>query len=193
MYPKSRWFVFCGAVLVFCSMAIMLILQISTNNAQKRMDDMVAQIERVLPSESIGVTDNFSSMQMPSFELDGKNIIAVLQIPDLNVKLPIGSSWNKRKLTSFPQRFSGTVYDGSLVIGGCDREGQFDCLKKMDVGNTVTVTDMTGAKFSYTVDYIERKKSAKAEILNDGEYDLSLFVRESYSTDYIIVRCKQSF
>ena len=48
---------------------------------------------------------------------------------------------------------------------------------------------MTGAKFSYTVSKIERKRSAEKEVLSDPSSDLTLFVRDSGNMEYIVVRC----
>lgn len=189
MRSKSKWFLLMGALLILCSLGLMLFTMNATKNAQKNATDMLARLEEILPPRSIGAKDNYSSMQMPVLELDGEELIGIIEIPEWNVSLPIDSTWNTKELYSLPQRFSGTVYDDSLVIGGMDQAGQFDCLKKMDIGNIVIVTDMTGAQFSYTVERIERKKSAAAEVLEDEQSNLTLFIRDASSMDYILVRC----
>lgn len=189
MRSKSKWIILLGVLLLACSLGILLYTQFSAQKAQKTSADIVARLEEILPPKSVGVVDDYSSMQMPVLELDGAELIGVVEIPEWNVVLPVGSTWDTRTIYSFPQRFSGTVYDSSLIVGGMDQAGQFDCLKKMDVGNTVIVTDMTGAQFSYTVERIERKKSAEAEVLEDAQSNLTLFVRDEYSMEYIIVRC----
>lgn len=186
---KNKWLVLLGSVLIFCGLGLMLFSQIRTCIAKDSTAELLIRLEEILPSKTVGVIDSYSSMEMPTLEFEGKNIVAVLNFPELGRSLPIESTWNKNRLTSLPQRFSGSVYDSSLIIGGSDQQGQFDCLKKLDIGYTVTVTDMTGAEYTYTVIRIERKKSADAEILTDEASDLTLFVREAYSTEYITVRC----
>ena len=189
MRSKSKWVIICGILLLVCSFALMLFSLISADNAQKESEKIVARLKEVLPPKTVGVTDSYSSMQMPALKINGENIIGLLEITALDVALPIGSSWDKKTLNGFPQRFSGTVYDNSLIVGGYDSEGQFDCLKKLDIDSVITVTDMTGAQFKYTVERIERKSSAEADILNGESSSLTLFVRDTYSLDYIIVRC----
>lgn len=192
MRPRSKWLIRGGAALVTCSLVLVLVGQIVENRAQKQAAAMAAHLKEILPSATVGVQDTYSSMQMPSLEIDSKNIIGLLEIPAWEVSLPIGSSWDRRLLTTFPQRFSGTVYDGSLIVGGRDGAGQLDCLKKLDIGDVITVTDMTGARFTYAVDRVERKSSAAAEVLQDDTSDLTLFARGEYSLEYVVVRCKQS-
>ncbi len=191
MRNKSKWVILPGVVLVLCSLGFMMFLHISTITAQRQTAETVEYIKKVLPSKTIGSVDSYSSMQMPSLEFNDRNIIGLLEISATDTTLPIDGMWNTKNLISIPQRFSGTVYDNSLVVGGYDRKEQFDCLKKIDIGNTVTVTDMTGSQFSYKVESIERKKNATKEVLQDSSSDLTLFVRDSDSSDYIIVRCLQ--
>ncbi len=191
MSKRSKWLILGGCLLLLCSLGLFIYEQVAAGIARKTTADMVARLEEILPPESMGVMDTYSSMQMPSIEMDGVNIIGILKIPAQDVALPVGAVWDTKTRTSFPRRFSGTVYDGSLIVGGYDQKGQFDCLKKMDVGDIVTVTDMTGAEFTYTVQRIERKKSVQAEVLADGTSILSLFVRDEYAMEYIVVRCVQ--
>ena len=186
---KNKWLVLLGSVLIFCGLGLMLFSQIRAGIAKDSTAELLIRLEEILPSKTVGVIDSYSSMEMPTLELEGKNIVAVLNFPELGRSLPLESTWNKNRLTSLPQRFSGSVYDSSLIVGGSDQKGQFDCLKKLDIGYTVTVTDMTGAEYSYTVSRIERKKSADSKVLANKESSLTLFAREAYSTEYVIVRC----
>lgn len=189
MSRKSKWLILCGLLLLLCGLGLFLYEQISANLARKATEDMVARLNEIIPPRSAGVMDTYSSMQMPSMEVDGVDVVGLLEIPAQDVILPIGAIWDTQTRTSFPSRFSGTVYDGSLIVGGYDQKGQFDCLKKMDVGESVTVTDMTGGVFSYTVARIDRKESVEADVLMEEGSDLTLFARNAYSTEYIVVRC----
>lgn len=115
-------------------------------------------------------------------------IFGMVEIPEFGVKLPLYSTWDTGKLTSFPCRFYGSAYVGSLIIGGNDQSGQFDCLQKMDLGTAVKIVDMQGAEFSYSATRIDRSKSADLDILWDAEYDLTMFARYANSKEYVIVR-----
>ena len=68
-----------------------------------------------------------------------------------------------------------------------------DVLSVLELGDEILVTDLTGAVYTYCVERIDRSKSAEAEKLYDPEHDLTLFVRDTYGLDYIIVRCKNKW
>lgn len=190
MQIKSKLMILLGIILVFCSVGLMFFSNMSTYKAQQETAEIVAHIQKILPTETIGSEDDNSSSEMPSLEFNKRSIVGLLEIPTTNTVLPVDGVWNEKTLKTIPQRFSGTVYDGSLVVGGYDRKDQFDCLEKLDIGNNITVTDMMGSVFSYKVELIERKKSAKKEDLQQSSYNLTLFTYDINSKNYIIVRCK---
>ena len=92
-------------------------------------------------------------------------------------------------LCTYPCRFHGSVYDGTLVIGGYDQVGQFDFFDRINPGAHIYVTDMTGTEFEYHVVRIDRAKEINAEKLMNQNAGLTLFVRNRYSMEYLIVRC----
>ncbi|MBR6676754.1 MAG: hypothetical protein IKL24_05430 [Clostridia bacterium] len=190
MSAKSKWSIIIGSLLLAVSLSLIISSLVMAHNVKNVTYDTLLKIERILPERSGGAKDSYSSMQMPSLEINGRNVVAVLRIPELDVTLPVASSFDKKAGSSYPQRVSGSVYDGSLVVTGADLKGQLDCLKRLDLGNKLTVTDMTGAEFTYEVTEIERHKST-SDIGADEITDLTLFVKDSSSQKYVVVSCIQ--
>lgn len=178
-----------GCLLIAGSLALFLTMQVGTAQAQRCNAQVVQRIGGILPPLQPGIRDAYIDMTMPVLELDGTDYAALLDIPALGLTLPVADVWDKGAVRQQPCRFSGTVYDGSLIIGGSDRAGQFSCFDRMQPGNEVSVTDMTGTVFSYVVDRIDRASSASAAVLTAGESDLTLFVRDAYGLEYILLRC----
>ena len=114
-----------------------------------------------------------------------------MEIPAFDICLPVCAQWEQGSGWGIPRRFSGSAYDGTLIIGGNDQPGQFDCFDRIPYDTRVVVRDMTGGEFTYRVTDIRRTDSAKAQILTEGEADLTLFVRDSYTMEYMILRCSQ--
>lgn len=193
MRLKSKWIILFGILAVACGLGLFIFTQISVNNAEKQSAKILSQIEKILPQKTNGITDVLSYMQMPAVEIDGEDIIGVIEFKELNVSLPLGNKWDENESISYPKRFSGTVYDNSLVIGGYYCKGQFDCLTRLDNGNIITVTDMTGAQFSYEIKDIIRKKDVDSKFLSNNSFDITLFVYSPKSFDYIIVRGSNVF
>ena len=76
-----------------------------------------------------------------------------------------------------------------LVLGGFDQSRQFGFCGQLDPGVKLTLTDMTGAVFSYTVTRVDRSQSADAAWLQDPDSDLTLFCRSLLSGTYLAVHC----
>jgi sortase A len=178
-----------GCLLILCSLVTFLATRILTEKARTEAERTVLRISTILPERTAGTMDTYSSMEMPVLQVEGKDYAALLSVPSFGVELPVAANWDAGAVTSQPCRFQGTVYDGSLVVGGFDQQGQFDFLDRIDPGTEITVTDMNGAEFHYLVDRVDRAERAEAEVLAPKEAGLILFVRDAYSLEYLIVRC----
>ena len=181
-------FVF-GCLLIACSLVLLIFLQSRTKQAVRTNAEIVETMETIFPDRNTGSKDFDRDPEMPALEINGEDFIALLEIPAYGLKLPIGSIWDKDTVISYPCRFHGSAYDGTLIIGGYDQRGQFDFFDRIQTGAAVTLTDMTGSTFSYVVNWIDRSQSAEATALLDDAADLSLFVRDAQGLDYIILRC----
>ncbi len=186
---RSKVLKIAGLVLLLAGVGLFVFTRLSAAYGQRQVTQMMTDLERLLPERWSGVAAE-NTDAMPVLSLDGQDVVGVLEIPVYGVALPVGDQWSTAGITTHPCRFTGSLYDRDLVIGGVDRQGQLACLDVIEDGTAVTVTDMTGAVFSYTVARVERSKSAKAEVLVAEDYDLTLFVRDTYSLEYILVRCE---
>lgn len=175
-----------GVLLVLIASGVLIFNLLITSSEQQDTAKMLQQIDAILPESSVGT---LSDSQMPVLEIEGQDIVAVLEIPKFSLSLPVGSTWDAKKVSAYPRCFSGSAYDRTMVIGGSDHEAQLDCLTVVDIGDEVTITDMTGAVFTYEVQRVDRCNSADETALTDADSHLTLFVRDTYSLQYIIVRC----
>lgn len=189
MRKSSKVFFYIGFLLILSSLGLVVFLQMQTSQAQTANSEIVQAIDSALPERREGLKDDLQNMEMPALEIGGEDYIALLEIPSVGCRLPVYGSWDKGKVFSHPCRFSGTVYDGSLIVGGYDRPGQFDFFDYISKDDPVMVTDMRGSVFSYVVDQMEYSGSAEAEVLTDSEADLTLFVRDARLMKYVILRC----
>ena len=178
-----------GICLVVISFALIVGLQIRTQIGANESQKAVTRMNELLPERTVGVPGIYSNPNMPILEINDIDYVALMEIPSLNLTLPIANAWNSQKLHNSPARFYGSCYDNSLVIGGADNAYQFSFCDKIDNGTVIIVTDMTGTQFSYTVSRVDRSKSAESNWLVSRDYDLTLFCRDTYSMEYVAVRC----
>lgn len=189
MKRGSKLLIALGLLLILVSLGALLGFRLQAASARKTAAATVSRVKALLPSGSPGILDQYSNMEMPVLQIGGQDIVAIVEIPAFGLSLPVRNSWEGGRVRRMPARFCGTAYDGSLVIGGSDQPGQFDFFGQLQPGAAVKLTDMTGRVFSYTVSRIDRISSATAEKLTAGDWELTLFVRDAYSLDYILLRC----
>lgn len=181
-------FVF-GCLLIVTGLVLILTLKFQAKQAEQMNDQIVQNMENILCDHREGMQESECETEMPVLELDGVDFAALLEIPLYDLKLPVCNVWNKNSIMSYPCRFDGTIYNGTLIIGGYDQSGQFEFFDYISEGTEVLVTDMTGAVFSYKVSRVERSKSADIDVLKNEGTDLTMFVRDAQLLEYIIVRC----
>lgn len=178
-----------GLFLVLLSFVILVGSEIRSIGNRAATRKLTEQIRSGFGERTQGDPDGYSDLQMPVLQLEGEDFSGLIEIPAFGVSLPLGSSWDSHKLSRYPCRFWGSVYDSSLIIGGSGSKGQFDVCASLDLGDRILITDMTGVQFSYEVARIDRRKHADMETFQEDQRDLILFARDGRSRSYMIVRC----
>lgn len=93
--------------------------------------------------------------EMPVQTIDGQDYIGVLQIPAIDLELPVISRWSDAKMRIAPCRYSGSLYQNNLVIVAHNFASHFGGLKNLREGDAVIFVDMDGNVFSYAVTTLE--------------------------------------
>ena len=178
-----------GICLILASVSLVLAFQIRMHMGVQHSQKILSIMEQLLPERSPGVPGIYLTSGMPVLEIENVDYVAMLEVPSFGIALPVADQWDSNKLFQSPSRFFGSAYDNSLIIGGVDDPRQFGFCDKIEHGAQITVTDMTGAQFTYTVSSVDRAKHADAQWLMDADCDLTLFCHDIYSMEYIAVRC----
>lgn len=114
-------------------------------------------------------------MDMPSEEIEGFLYIGKLEIPALDITLPVIKEWSYKSLKKAPCCYSGSIYNNNMVIAGHNYNRHFGGLKNLAAGDAINFTDMDGNVFLYTVVETEILAPGKTEEMINGEYPLTLF------------------
>ena len=131
-------------------------------------------------------------MAMPEETIDGRNYIGVLDIPALELSLPIISEWSYDALQIAPCRYSGSAYLDNLVIAGHNYRSHFASLPQLQPGDSVTFTDMDGNVFSYEVSSLETLSPYAVSDMTSGDWDLTLFTCTVGGQSRLAIRCDQA-
>ncbi len=193
MIKKSKIFMVIGNLLIFSSVVLFGYNLWSEIAAERTSIRALGQI-------NVSSTQTRSDGQLPDYVLnpnmdmlaktiDGVSYIGVLQIPALELELPIAEAWNYKTLKKAPCRYSGSAYLEHFVICAHNYSSQFGKLNKLHSNDEIKFTDMDGNVFLYTVVETEVLKSNAVEEMQSSDWDLSLFTCTIGGQSRITVRC----
>lgn len=179
-----------GGVLLTLSLLAVIISAVMSGVNEKKNAERCELLLELMPKIQNGVPAESMNLTMPSVEIDGESYIGIIDIPAFGRTLPVCESWSGYKVSSHPCRYIGSTYTNNLIVGGSDGKGQFDFAKLISNDAVIYFTDMSGMRTEYTVFDIRRTKNASTENLTSTDADLTLFVKNSYAFEYIIIHCK---
>ena len=178
---------FLGIVMIAVSAAFFVVQLIRKAQNTAAIPAIVEKMEKILPDRSAGVIEKRADNTMPVAEINGADFIGLLELPDRQIKLPVSARWSGSGSECTSARYSGSLYDGTLVIGGKYERGIFDFADQLDAGEEVRFTDMTGRVFRYSVSKISHSDHAGIDALTDSDCPLTLFVKKGHT--FLIIRC----
>ena len=129
--------------------------------------------------------------EMPTVEVNGYRYIGELDVPSLELSLPVMEEWDYDRLKTAPCRFSGNVYEDNLIICAHNYPTHFSPLKYAPIGTQVKFTDAEGTEFYYTVTSIETIGPNDIESMLSGDWDLTLFTCNTGGQTRCTIRCER--
>ena len=160
------------------------------------MDEIRDSIEDNLAAFPYGSPDT----PMPTIVVDGYEYIGILEMPSLDLTLPVMKDWDYDRLKISPCRFSGSYYADDLVICAHNYAKHFSPVKWIDIGADVYFTNVLGLTIHYVVTnretveptdvatMVENTKNSESSIL---EWDMTLFTCNTGGQTRCAVRCSR--
>ena len=176
-----------GTLLLGAAVVFFTVRQAEKKRSAADLPLMVNALEAALPERTAGVIEQRTDSTMPAVEIGGLDFIGLLELPGRGIRLPVAAQWSSSDLGFRPARYAGSVYDGTLIIGGSSEADNFGFADQLDAGEEIAFTDMTGSVFRYTVRKVSHADSAETDTLADPDDALTLFVKKDGR--FLIVRC----
>lgn len=126
--------------------------------------------------------------EMPTLQIGKQSYIGYIELPTLGLSLPVMSEWSYPKLRIAPCRYTGSVYDDSLIILAHNYTRHFGGIKDLAIGDPVQFIDAEGNIYQYTVAKHETLEKKDVREMVDNEYDLTLFTCTYGGRNRITVR-----
>ena len=181
-----------------------LLLGISFHNDQTAGEDsevivgeLLSEIPDIQADEfSIGeeIVPNYvldASMDMPEIVIDGGSYIGVIEIPVLDLTLPVQAEWSTKGAAKAPCRYVGSVYNGDCIIAAHNFKSHFGRIGSLVADDEVIFADVEGNEFHYAVSGTETLDGTDIDGMKAGEWDLTLFTCTPGGRQRVAVRCQQ--
>lgn len=131
------------------------------------------------------------NMDMPVKFIDGGYYIGKLNLPAINIELPVCENWDYSNLNIAPCRYAGSVYLDNIVICAHNFDNHFGQIKNLSYGDAVIFTDMDGNVFEYEVMEVDILQPDAVEEMKTGDWDLTLFTCTVGGSSRVTVRCEK--
>ena len=146
--------------------------------------------------KSVSLSTAVPYKEMPTEVIDGERYIGILEIPSLNLTLPVMENWNYERLKVSPCRYSGSYYSDDLVICAHNYARHFSPIKWIGIGEDVIFTNVEGLRIPYKTSNISTVEPAAVDEMTDPEgsnggntWDMTLFTCNTGGQTRCAVRC----
>lgn len=197
-HPKGTLWIGTGLLLIAAALSLSIWNQLESIQAGAAAKTIVRHLEDFVssdtsPSEAseAEIPDYLldPNMDMPVENVNGYDSIGLLEIPTLNLRLPVLSDWNYPQLQISPCRYGGSVYTNDLIIAAHNYASHFGQLKDLHTGDPVIFTDIDGNRFYYTVSELEILLPSAIREMGSGDWDLTLFTCTIGGQSRVALRC----
>lgn len=179
--------VFAGIGLLVAAVLTLALWRWNITHSRKQAENYVATLQTLLPDPRDAVPETRSDNTMSSLSVDGTDFVGIIEIPGYDSVLPVGAVWGNS--WKYPCRFGGSIYDGTMQIGATTQEGQYDFYRELSVGDAVVYTDMEGNRYTFAIKSIHSEKHASQTALQQEAAPLTLFIKNIYSFEYLVIFC----
>ena len=157
------------------------------SSSEKQAQYYVSTLQALIPEPQNAVPEERRDNTMAVLSVDGIDFVGIVELPRYGSALPVCADWGE--VSKYPCRFSGSIYDGTMQIGATTQKGQYDFYRERSLGDTVCFIDMEGNRYTFTITSLRYEDHADQTALQQRESALTLFIKNIYSFEYLIVFC----
>ena len=123
-----------------------------------------------------------------AISIDGNNYIGIINIPALELELPVMADWDYKKMQIAPCRYYGSILTNDLVICAHGYDNLFGRIKKLTAGDLLVLTDINNKEYIFKVEVIEVLSPNDVKEMIESEFDLTLYTCTTDNLNRVTVR-----
>lgn len=189
MNKISKYLILLGLILITLSLTLYIKNKYDEFNTGKNSSEILNIIEDKI-NDNNDNNDNDSSLVV---NISGNDYIGVIDIPSINIKLPIMSKTDYDKLAISPCRYYGSIITNDLVICAHDYDNQFGKIVSLKEDDIIIITDISGNNYIYKVVLTEELKPTEVTSMIESSFDLTLYTCTYGALKRITVRCNRVY
>lgn len=184
-----------GAMFVTAALSLAVYNIYTDRQAEKNSGDVLIKLEEEISqrseTSSIILNNETDEKEAVSIAINNNEYIGIINIPSINIKLPVLKEWNYDNLDIAPCRYNGSITEGGFIIAAHNYSGHFGKLKNLVLDDEIYFTDTNGKAHIFYVDLIETINGNQPDKMLAGEWDLTLFTCNFDGTARVTIRCKK--
>ena len=153
----------------------------NASNISKKNFDIIKNI-------NIDEINKNTDFEQKVVNIDGNDYMGIIEIPSLNLQLPVANTWSYKIMKKSPCRYSGSIENDNLVISAHSYKSQFGNIGNLSYGDTLILTDINSNTYIYEVAVVEVLSPTDVDEMINSDFDLTLYTCTKDSKNRITVR-----
>lgn len=203
---RGRYFIAAGTMLLMAALSLVLYNRWTDRRGEKAAEQALAKLWEEIPEEQetsdSGITiiedlpevgDPVESAEENPLEIDGRWYIGVIEIPSIDLELPVQSGWNYHNLNIGPCRYFGSAETKDMVIAAHNYSSFFKRIQELNSGDEIIFTALSGRRYYYEVIQSELVDGYDVDGMISGSdyWDLTLFTCTWSGRSRVTVRASE--
>ncbi len=163
-------FVIFGLVLICSALSLFFYNSYEEEQVYKESAEVLESLTKNLENNK-----ETNGLDESTVNINGYDYIGYIEIPKLNIKLPVLSDWDYARLKIAPCRQFGSIGTDDIVIAAHNYKKHFGNLSSLIVGDEVILTDVNKEMHLYNVVKIEALQPTDVDVVQNSGYDLVLY------------------
>ena len=188
MRKRSRVLMVLGAACLTAALGLTAYNLYDEYRAEKSSDESLSSLRITIREKEDQPLLPEPQVMMTELKVDGRGYVGILDVPSLELSLPVQGEWSEQLLKYSPCLYEGNLYDG-MIIAGHNYRSHFSPLKRLLPGEEIRFTDVDGNVWTYELAGTEIIDGMDVEGMKSGDWDLTLFTCTYGGRERYTLRC----